>query len=101
MNSPRLIAKARAARDHKLTARAKELEEANTKLLSKCHPAVARILKGKSIALLEELLTAIDLPDKTLVTEILAECKLVGLHPKSRIFQEAPTKPMIDEAELR
>jgi hypothetical protein len=97
MNSPHLAAKARIAQVHKLAARAKEFEEANTELLSKSHPADARILKGKNLALLDKLLTAID----TLVTGILSGCKLFGLHPKSHIVLEALRKPMIDEAELR
>ena len=99
--SPVSVVKERFHQMAKLSARAKELAADNAALLAKCDTRVAKILEGKNILLLAELLQGISHPDSSLVSEILAGTSLTGLHSKSFIFPEAPSKPMIGEAELR
>ena len=78
-----------------LQQRGKSLQATNDKLLAASPPTVQRILAGKNMELLRQLLLEIDWPDTGLVAELLAGTVLTGVQPESNVFaHKEPTQAL-------
>ena len=82
------------------SVRAKELEIKQCEMLKSAPPHAARVLAGKRVALLQEILESIDYPDKTLVSEMVQGFSLTGWMTKSGIFPSRVRRPKFDKSTL-
>ena len=80
--------------------RAKELEGKQREMLKTAPHHVARILSGKRVALMQELLESVGYPDTTLVSEMVQGFGLTGWMTKSGIFPSRVRRPKFDKATL-
>ena len=82
------------------STRAKELESRQCEMLKSAPAHAAKVLAGKRVALLQEILQSIDYPDTTLVSEMVQGFPLTGWMTKSGIFPPRVRRPKFDEATL-
>ena len=82
------------------SARAKELESRQCEMLKSAPAHAAKVLAGKRVALLQEILESIDYPDTTLVSEMVQGFPLTGWMTKSGIFPPRVRRPKFDKATL-
>ena len=82
------------------SARAKELESKQCEMLKSAPAHAAKVLAGKRVALLQEILESIDYPDTTLVSEMVQGFPLTGWMTKSGIFPPRVRRPKFDKATL-
>ena len=78
------------------TRRAQQLKEEDAKLLSKAPSHLQGLLKGKRLALWQELVDHFDYPDKRLVSDILRGFPITGWLPDSNIFPRDVKPPSMD-----
>ena len=82
------------------SVRAKELESKQSEMFKSAPAHAARVLAGKRVALLQEILESIDYPDKTLVSEMVQGFPLTGWMTKSGIFPSRVRRPKFDKSTL-
>ena len=80
--------------------RAKELESKQSEMFKSAPAHAARVLAGKQVALLQEILESIDYPDTTLVSEMGQGFPLTGWMTKSGIFPSRVRRPKFDKSTL-
>ena len=85
-DEPHLVAKRRAVFFAKWSKRAAELRGRESEVLHSCPEHVEKIMKGKNLQLLREILSDLDYPDKTLVDDLCSGFKLTGWLPKSGVL---------------
>ena len=73
--------------------RAKELEGKQREMLKSAPRHAARVLKGKRVALVQELLDSIGYPDTSLVPEMVQGFGLTGWMTKSGVFPSRVRRP--------
>ena len=91
-DEPHLVAKKRAV----FFARGRESE-----VLHSCPEHVEKIMKGKNLQLLREILSDLEYPDKTLVDDLCSGFKLTGWLPKSGVFPGRIKHPEYDVKTLK
>ena len=86
---PFLLVKKRAAFLMKWTERCKQLEVAEHELHNSLEPHLQKVLTGKRLLVLQEILEDLEYPDKSLVSDICKGFSLTGWLPKSGVFPPA------------
>ena len=90
---PFLLVKKRAAFLMKWTERCKQLEVAEHELHNSLEPHLQKVLTGKRLLVLQEILEDLEYPDKSLVSDICKGFSLTGWLPKSGVFPPATKRP--------
>ena len=100
-DEPHVVAKKRAVFFAKWSRRAAELRGRESEVLQSCPEHVKKIMKGKNLQLLREILVDLDYPDKTLVDDLCSGFKLTGWLPKSGVFPGRIKHPEYDVNTLK
>ena len=77
-DEPHVVAKKRAVFFAKWSRRAAELRGRESEVLRSCPEHVEKIMKGKNLQLLREILVDLEYPDKTLVDDLCSGFKLTS-----------------------
>ena len=93
---PYLVAKKRIDFFKKWSARASELRSEEDKLKQSLEPYAAKVLEGKRLLVLREILQSLDYPDTHLVDDIARGFPLSGWMPKSNVFLPGTRPPSFD-----
>ena len=93
---PYLVAKKRIDFFKKWSARASELRSEEDKLKQSLGPYAAKVLEGKRLLVLREILQSLDYPDTHLVDDIARGFPLSGWMPKSNVFLPGTRPPSFD-----
>ena len=78
------------------TDRAQKLKSADAELLNKAPVHLRGLLKGKRLALWQEMVDFFDYPDKRLVSDILHGFPITGWMPDSNVFPKEVKEPSLD-----
>ena len=100
-DEPHLVAKRRAVFFAKWSKRAAELKGRESEVLHSCPEHVEKIMKGKNLQLLREILSDLEYPDKTLVDDLCSGFKLTGWLPKGGVFPGRIKHPEYDVKTLK
>lgn len=100
-DEPHIVAKRRAAFFQKWSGRARALKGDENRLLESCPEHVKKIMKGKNLLLLKEILEDLKYPDKNLCEDLCSGFKLTGWLPKSGVFPGRIRHPEYDVATLK
>ena len=100
-DEPHVVAKKRAVFFAKWSKRAAELRGRESEVLHSCPEHVEKIMKGKNLQLLREILVDLEYPDKTLVDDLCSGFKLTGWLPKSGVFPGRIKHPEYDVKTLK
>ena len=83
------------------TARATELRAEDERLLNTAPVHLRSLLKGKRLALWQDMLTFYEYPDKELVNDIIKGFPVTGWLPDSQVFPKDFKPPSIDVSTLK
>ena len=100
-DEPHVVAKKRAVFFAKWSKRAAELRGRESEVLHSCPEHVEKIMKGKNLQLLREILVDLEYPDKALVDDLCSGFKLTGWLPKSGVFPGRIKHPEYDVKTLK
>jgi hypothetical protein len=87
--APHMVVKERAQFFKFWSQRCKELEPEEKKLHENLEPHLRRVLQGKRLLVLKEILASFNYPDKTLVDDIMKGFPWSGWLPKSNLDRGA------------
>jgi hypothetical protein len=73
---------------------------ADAELLNKAHNHLRGLLRGKRLALWQEMVDYFDYPDRRLVSDILQGFPMTGWLPDSNIFPKDVKEPSLDVGTL-
>ena len=82
------------------TGRAQELRQEDAKLINESPVHLRGLLKGKRLALWQEMVDFFDYPDKRLVDDILRGFPITGWLPDSNVFPKEVKEPSMDTSTL-
>ena len=95
------IAKLRASRIKKWAARRDELRMEEERFHESMPPQVKKVLEGKSLLVMAEMLEELDYPDKDLINEIRQGFRITGMARPSNVFEKHIRRPTLEVEELR